>query len=203
MQHSAEFVDFVTDANCHGGTYHRIDFGDGLVLDGEYDMQPYWPRYGFPDDLRGLSVLDVGTSSGHFAIEFARRGADVTAIDVSDGTFQRTVFAGAGVNVRYLQKDLLRSTNGLASSTWCSWVRPVAHLGSVRRPEEAARRLSRSRDCQHGRDGCRAELRPISRRRAGRDERHRRERRVLDDMDAKWLGARTDDAVRRFPGRGV
>ena len=69
-------------------------------------MQPYWPRYGFPDDLRGLSVLDVGTSSGHFAIEFARRGADVTAIDVSDGTFQRTVFAGAGVNVRYLQKDL-------------------------------------------------------------------------------------------------
>ena len=32
-------------------------------------------------DLRGLRVLDVGTSDGFFALQFARRGAEVIAID--------------------------------------------------------------------------------------------------------------------------
>ena len=55
-------ADFVADANREGGTYHRIDFGGGLVLEGEYDMPQYWPHYHFPDNLTGLSVLDVGTA---------------------------------------------------------------------------------------------------------------------------------------------
>ncbi len=98
---------FVDDANRAGGSYHKIDFGDGLVLDGEYDMREYLHHYGFPESLAGQTVLDVGTASGFFALEFARRGARaVTATDIGDGGFQRSVFTRAADRVRYVQQDL-------------------------------------------------------------------------------------------------
>jgi len=106
--HPAEVLEFVNRVNAEGDAfgYHRIDFGDGLVMDGEYDMREYLPQYGFPSDLTGKTVLDVGTASGFFAVEFARRGASVRAIDIWDGVFQRMVFRAAGVDVAYEQKDL-------------------------------------------------------------------------------------------------
>ena len=36
-----------------------------------------------PDDLRGLRILDAGCGTGALAVEAARRGADVTAVDIS------------------------------------------------------------------------------------------------------------------------
>jgi magnesium-protoporphyrin O-methyltransferase len=36
-----------------------------------------------PQDLRGRRILDAGCGTGAFAVEAARRGADVTAIDLS------------------------------------------------------------------------------------------------------------------------
>ena len=36
-----------------------------------------------PDDLTGRRILDAGCGTGALAIEAARRGADVTAIDLS------------------------------------------------------------------------------------------------------------------------
>jgi tRNA (mo5U34)-methyltransferase len=104
--HPAELVEFVLATNRGGGHYHRMDFGAGLVLDGEYDMSRYLGHYGFPDDLSGIRALDVGTSTGYFAVELARRGAIVTAIDVWDGSVQDLVFRGMGVDVRYVQRDL-------------------------------------------------------------------------------------------------
>lgn len=98
---------FVNDVNRAGGSYHKIDFGDGVVMDGEYDMRDYLPHYVFPESLAGRTVLDVGTASGFFALEFARRGAQqVTATDIGDGEFQRAVFSRAGDRIRYLRKDL-------------------------------------------------------------------------------------------------
>ena len=36
-----------------------------------------------PDDLRGCRVLDAGCGTGALAVEAAKRGADVTAVDIS------------------------------------------------------------------------------------------------------------------------
>ena len=62
--------------------YHTIDLPGGLVTPGLYDMRQALRNFRFPDDMRGMSVLDVGTATGFFAFEFARRGALVTALDL-------------------------------------------------------------------------------------------------------------------------
>jgi len=47
-----------------------------------FDLRPYVDRYGLPDRMDGMRVLDVGTFDGFWAFEMERRGAEVTAIDV-------------------------------------------------------------------------------------------------------------------------
>ncbi len=63
--------------------YHTIDFGDGIVSDGQYDHRSILHRYPIPPSLAGKSTMDVGTADGFFAFEMERRGADrVLAIDI-------------------------------------------------------------------------------------------------------------------------
>ena len=62
--------------------YHTIDLGDGVVTRGWFDLRPHVGAYGLPGDLTGRRVLDVGTWDGFWALEMARRGADVVALDV-------------------------------------------------------------------------------------------------------------------------
>jgi tRNA (mo5U34)-methyltransferase len=66
--------------------YHTIDLGHGIVTPGIYDHRPYLEHYGFPDDLRGKTVLDVGAAGGFFSFELERRGAAVTATDLPEWT---------------------------------------------------------------------------------------------------------------------
>src|SRR5690242_4519523 len=113
--HPPDVVEFVRTVNESVGAYHRIDFGEGLVLEGEHDMRRHLRSYGIPDDLTGKTALDVGTAAGFFAVELARRGAEVTAIDLWDGSFQQMVFRAANVDVRYVQADLFDLDEGFGT----------------------------------------------------------------------------------------
>lgn len=62
--------------------YHQIDLGQGVVTQGDYDMDKYWSDYKFPENLAGKNVLDVGRASGYFSFEFEKRGAQVVATEI-------------------------------------------------------------------------------------------------------------------------
>ncbi len=62
--------------------YHCVDLLNGFVTDGDYDLRDQIGQFGFPEDMKGLTALDVGRASGYFAFEMEERGADVTACDI-------------------------------------------------------------------------------------------------------------------------
>jgi tRNA (mo5U34)-methyltransferase len=62
--------------------YHTIEFPDGLVTQGRYDHRELLTHYGFPSDLNGERVLDVGSGDGFWAFELERRGGEVTSLDI-------------------------------------------------------------------------------------------------------------------------
>lgn len=63
--------------------WHTIEYPDGSVTDGAWDLRPLAPKLPWPD-LAGKRCLDVGTADGFWAFEMERRGAaSVLATDVS------------------------------------------------------------------------------------------------------------------------
>lgn len=62
--------------------YHTIDLGDGLITPGLYDYRETLADFHFPEDMRGMTVLDVGSATGFFAFEFERRGARVISVEL-------------------------------------------------------------------------------------------------------------------------
>lgn len=62
--------------------YHTVDLGQGVVTPGLYDYRNQVGEFGFPEDMTGMQVLDVGSATGFFAFEFARRGATVTSLEL-------------------------------------------------------------------------------------------------------------------------
>src|SRR5882757_9480585 len=62
--------------------YHTVDFGSGLITPGLYDYRETIAAFGFPEDMRGMTVLDVGSATGFFAFEFERRGARVISVEL-------------------------------------------------------------------------------------------------------------------------
>jgi SAM-dependent methyltransferase len=63
--------------------YHTVALGNGLPpTPGMYDFRETIDAFAFDPDLRGRSVLDVGSATGYFAFEFERRGADVVSVEL-------------------------------------------------------------------------------------------------------------------------
>jgi tRNA (mo5U34)-methyltransferase len=61
--------------------HHTFEIHPGLVTPGAYNPAFLLDKMRLGADLRGLRVLDIGVSDGFFALQFARRGAEVVAID--------------------------------------------------------------------------------------------------------------------------
>ncbi len=62
--------------------YHTVELPRGLITPGLYDFRATYSCFGFPEDMRGLKVMDVGSATGFFAFEFAKRGARVTSVEL-------------------------------------------------------------------------------------------------------------------------
>jgi len=61
---------------------HRIQLPGGVVTPGSQDTLAQLPTLGVPDNLSGLTVLDVGCSDGFYSFESEKRGAArVLAVD--------------------------------------------------------------------------------------------------------------------------
>ena len=62
--------------------YHTIDLGSGVITPGVDNTIDRIAMIGLPQDLRGLSVLDIGAWDGAFSFEAERRGASrIVAVD--------------------------------------------------------------------------------------------------------------------------
>lgn len=56
--------------------FHRIDLGNGIITEAERDTAAKIRGLHIPNDLRGQTVIDIGTWDGAFAFECERRGAE-------------------------------------------------------------------------------------------------------------------------------
>jgi len=95
-----------------------------------------------PEDLRGARVLDAGCGTGALAIEAARRGADVLAIDISptlvDLARERAPKdLGAG-RVTFAVGDLLDPRSAI-SNMWSRWTASSIMTGRHRQDARGAR----------------------------------------------------------------
>jgi len=95
-----------------GNWYHKIDLGDGVYTPGERNQSLTFDLYRdlLPKDLSGLTVLDLGANACGFSIEFARRGARVTAVESASRYVDQAKYVvqklGMKDRVRIQQMDL-------------------------------------------------------------------------------------------------
>ncbi len=62
--------------------YHSIDLPGDITTPGMYDYRRSVDAFGFPEDMHGMSVLDVGSATGFFAFDFERRGGEVVSVEL-------------------------------------------------------------------------------------------------------------------------
>jgi tRNA (mo5U34)-methyltransferase len=98
--------------------YHVIEVAPGIITPGRYNPKPLLDVMGFPADLTGKSVLDIGAYDGFFSFEAERRGAKrVVALDRHPATHKGFAIAREllGSKAEYVEGsvyDLSPETHG-------------------------------------------------------------------------------------------
>lgn len=67
--------------------YHRFEIFPGVVTPGVYDPSGTLSELGLPDDMTGMTVLEIGPADGYFTKMLTARGASVTAVDYAAKDF--------------------------------------------------------------------------------------------------------------------
>jgi SAM-dependent methyltransferase len=76
--------------------YHSMDLPISGTQQGQWDLRGRFDEYTLGIDLRGRSVLDVGTASGFLSFEAARRGGNVVSFDADSAErLNKLHFVGA------------------------------------------------------------------------------------------------------------
>jgi hypothetical protein len=67
-----------------GSWYHRVELPNGEVTPGTRDQSLVFDLFAsrVPQDMTGMTVLDLGSNACGLTLEFARRGATVVAIEL-------------------------------------------------------------------------------------------------------------------------
>lgn len=78
---------FIADAGSDFTWHQSFELAPGVRAPGVNDVDSLYAVAQVPEDLTGLTVLDIGTTNGGSAFEAERRGASrVVAVDVLDDT---------------------------------------------------------------------------------------------------------------------
>jgi len=118
--------------NQNGGAYHKLVFPDGTILNGVFDMSKYLDYFKIPESLEGKSVLEIGTATGFFALELAKRNPKkIVAIDKYVSNIQFAANQLMGTKVEFIQQDfnLLGEKFGKFDLVLCSNV--LQHISDM------------------------------------------------------------------------
>lgn len=104
LRHEQAFHDEQARLRARDLADRSLNFADDDYLDHESWIRPAFERLG---DLPGRRILDLGCGHGMAAIVLARRGADVTALDLSTGYLQEAAARARanGVNIAWVAAD--------------------------------------------------------------------------------------------------
>src|SRR5258708_29355493 len=102
--------------------YHAMDLPGFGSIEGDWDLRGRFDEYIGGIDLRGQTVLDVGTASGFLSFEAERRGATVFSFD-ADGPERIQVVPPAMPDVRYFHG--MRNSYLLAHHAFQSKATPI------------------------------------------------------------------------------
>ena len=103
----------------HGRWWHEIELAPGIVTPGDDSNRmklPILERIGFPSDLHGKRLLDLGCSDGYFSFEAEKRGAEVVAMDFVPETY--TGFATARTILGSRAQYVMENVYNLAPETY-------------------------------------------------------------------------------------
>jgi len=80
--------------------FHNLHLPDGTQTAPDHPLGDFpsfkWRRISplLPQDLTGWQVLDIGCNAGFYSFQLARRGAEVTAIDINPHYLRQAQWAG-------------------------------------------------------------------------------------------------------------
>jgi tRNA (mo5U34)-methyltransferase len=128
-----------------GPWFHQIDLGDGLrtrdiaPFPGPQPLNHPLDRWlilekALPSDLRGLRVLDVGCADGFFALQLARRGAEVVAVDAAPKMIARLEWLIGHFGIRNIKTKVATIESLAGSKERYDFVFMIALLYHLRHP---------------------------------------------------------------------